>query len=113
MRDGSHRLDWLHANPLDRLDLAALLQIAHRGVMPGVEPRIEEIRVAVRETGSAEARDVFFARDALERGPDFRESHDRRPCRRTNVAISGRQRMRTGGIAPMPRLTYINTGPTR
>jgi hypothetical protein len=66
--------------------------------------------VGVGEMAGAEAGNAFLVRDALQRRPNLRELHDRR---RMNVATSGRQRMRTGGTAPMPRLTYINVVPTR
>ena len=84
--------------------------------MTRVDPLIEQLGLCIGQIAGTDAHDSLIARDALDGGPDFRESSDhdvRWPRLSVNVATSGRQRMRTGGIAPMPRLTYINTRPTR
>ena len=80
----------------------------HRRVMTAVEPFVEQIAAIVIELARADAYHALGTRDALQVLPNLRQSRDhslRLPRFSTNVATSGRQRMRNGGIAPMPRLT--------
>src|SRR5579859_7049595 len=93
-----------------------LRKVVHRRVMSRVEPLLEKRDVRVIEIGCTDPHDSLGARDALDLRPDFGQllDHSARPPRlNTNVATSGRQRMRSGGMPPMPRLTYINTPRTR
>ena len=62
--------------------------------MAGVKPFAEQRAVPVGEITRAEARDAFFARDALEQRPDFRELHDRR-----RVKIHGLRKSLKGFLA--------------
>src|SRR5687768_11216636 len=97
-----------------RTNRGVLREVRHRRVMAARDPLLEQRRVRVIDVARAEMHDSLRACKALDRRPDLREFRGHRQVRRrTNVATSGLHRMRMGGMAPIPRLTYINTPPAR
>ena len=104
--------------------------------MPPLDPFAEKRGMRILDVARPEMQHSLGTRHALEIGPylgEFRGHIVRGvrasslpwadegqagslhyTCRRrVNVATSGLHSMRTGGMAPIPRLTYINTSPTR